>query len=495
MLKILNTSEIREWDAFTIKNEPITSIALMERACIAFVQWFTNYFDQRKRVGVVCGTGNNGGDGLGIARLLTEMGYPVKVWVVKGNESEDFQINRQRLAEPSMEISKKPDDQIFDTCDVIIDGIFGSGLSRTPEGIYAEVIQCINNANAVTIAIDIPSGLFADQHTKGISVLADYTVTFQAPKLAFLLPENADKVGKWTVVDIGLSKTFLKDSTSKNFWVEKKWVAKQLPVRKKFAHKGDFGKALLIAGSFGKMGAAVLGARAAMKSGVGLLTVHVPRCGYTIIQSTVPEAMATVDEDEKCFTSVSVEDDFSAIRLGPGLGKDAKTVKGLEVLLNDTKVPLVIDADGINLLAGNSNLLHLLKEDSILTPHTGELQRLIGDWNDDFQRLEKSKAFASQIKCVLVIKGANTSIVSPDGRVFFNSSGNPGMATAGSGDVLTGIIMSLRAQGVSALEAAIVGVFVHGYAGDLAAWETGQASLTASDIIDSLPSAFKQILR
>lgn len=495
MLKILNTSEIREWDAFTIKNEPITSIALMERACVAFVQWFTTRFDQRKSIGVVCGTGNNGGDGLGIARLLMEMGYSVKVWIVKGNESEDFQINRQRLSEPPMEISKKPGDQIFDTCDVIIDGIFGSGLSRAPDGIYAEVIQCINSANALRIAIDIPSGLFADQHTKGISVLADYTVTFQTPKLAFLLPENADKVGEWTAMDIGLSRTFLKGSSSKYFWVEKKWVSKHLPRRKKFAHKGDFGRALLIAGSFGKMGAAVLGARASMKSGVGLLTVHVPGCGYSIIQSTVPEAMATVDEDEKCFTSISSEDDFSAIGLGPGLGQDVKTVKGLEAFLNETKMSLVIDADGINLLAANSNLLHLLKEDCILTPHPGELQRLIGDWDDDFHRLEKAKAFASQIKCVLVIKGANTSIVSPDGRVFFNSSGNPGMATAGSGDVLTGIILSLRAQGMGALEAAIAGVFVHGYAGDLAAWETGQASLTASDIINSLPSAFKQISR
>ncbi|MEP2668007.1 MAG: NAD(P)H-hydrate dehydratase [Cyclobacteriaceae bacterium] len=495
MLKILNTSVIREWDAFTIKNEPITSIALMERACVAFVQWFTTRFDQRKSIGVVCGTGNNGGDGLGIARLLMEMGYSVKVWIVKGNESEDFQINRQRLSEPPMEISKKPGDQIFDTCDVIIDGIFGSGLSRAPDGIYAEVIQCVNSANALRIAIDIPSGLFADQHTKGISVLADYTVTFQTPKLAFLLPENADKVGEWTTVDIGLSRTFLKGSSSKYFWVEKKWVSKHLPRRKKFAHKGDFGRALLIAGSFGKMGAAILGARAAMKSGVGLLTVHVPGCGYSIIQSTVPEAMATVDEDEKCFTSVSAEDDFSAIGLGPGLGQDAKTVNGLEAFLNEVKVPLVIDADGINLLAANSNLLYLLKEDCILTPHPGELQRLIGDWDDDFHRLEKAKAFASQIKCVLVIKGANTSIVSPDGRVFFNSSGNPGMATAGSGDVLTGIILSLRAQGMGALEAAIAGVFVHGYAGDLAAWETGQTSLTASDIINSLPSAFKQISR
>ncbi|MEQ8363335.1 MAG: NAD(P)H-hydrate dehydratase [Cyclobacteriaceae bacterium] len=495
MLKILNTSEIREWDAFTIKNEPITSMALMERAYIAFVQWFTIHFDQRKSVGIVCGTGNNGGDGLGVARLLKEMGYSTKVWVVNGNESEDFRINKQLLSEPPVEISTKPELETFSTCDVIVDGIFGSGLSREPEGTYAEVINSINVANAIVVAIDIPSGLFADKHTRGVCVHADYTVTFQTPKLAFLLPENEGKVGQWTVVDIGLHKAFLKESLSKHFWVEKKWVAQHLPRRKKFVHKGDFGRALLVAGSFGKMGAAALSARAAMKSGTGLLTVHVPQCGYQIIQTTVPEAMASVDDNEGFFTSLSGGNDFSAIGIGPGLGQDAKTVKGLEALLKETTVPLIIDADGINLLSANSNLLHLLKEDCILTPHPGELQRLIGDWDDDFHRLEKAKAFASRVKCVLVIKGANTSIVSPDGRVFFNSSGNPGMATAGSGDVLTGIITSLRAQGINALDAAILGVFVHGYAGDLAAWEMGQTSLTASDIIKALPEAFKQLLR
>ncbi|HNP08198.1 MAG TPA: NAD(P)H-hydrate dehydratase [Cyclobacteriaceae bacterium] len=493
MLKILNTSEIREWDAFTINKEPIASIDLMERACVAFVHWFATHFDQRKSIGIVCGTGNNGGDGLGIARLLKEMGYPTKVWIVNGNGSEDFNINKQRLSEPPIEISSKPEIEIFNTCDILIDGIFGSGLSRAPEDIYAEVITAINNAKATVVAIDIPSGLFADKHTSGVSVHADYTVTFQTPKLAFLLPENEDRVGQWTVVDIGLNKTFLKESSSKYFWVERKWVKQHLPKRKEFAHKGDFGRALLIAGSFGKMGAAVLCARAAMKSGTGLLTVHIPNCGYQIIQTSVPEAMASVDENENVFTSLPNENDYTAIGIGPGLGQDPKTVKGLADFLKETVVPLVIDADGINILAANSNLLHLLKESCILTPHPGELQRLIGDWDDDFHRLEKAKAFASQMKCILVIKGAHTSIVSPDGRVFFNSSGNPGMATAGSGDVLTGIITSLRAQRMDALDAAVLGVYIHGYAGDLAVWETGQTGLMASDIVNSLPEAFKQL--
>lgn len=497
MLKILNTSEIKEWDTFTIKNEPITSIDLMERACIAFVHWFSTRFNQHKRIGIVCGTGNNGGDGLGIARLLKETGYTIKVWVVKGvaPESKDFITNKQRLLVETAEVMSKPQEVIFEGCDIIIDGIFGSGLSRVPEGIYADVINAMNRSRAMRVAIDIPSGLFADKHTKGLCVQADYTVTFQSPKLAFLFPENESKVGQWTVVYIGLSKTFLKESLSKHFWVEKKWIAKHLPKRSKFAHKGDFGKALLIAGSFGKMGASILSAKAAMKSGVGLLTVHVPYCGYQIIQTSVPEAMASVDDEDKCFTSLPKENNFTAIGIGPGIGLESKTAKGLEELLKNATVPLVIDADGLNLLAANPHLLHLLKENCILTPHPGELHRLIGDWDDDFHRLEKAKVFAAQTKCILVIKGANTSVVAPDGRVFFNSSGNPGMATAGSGDVLTGIITSLRAQYLNVLDAAILGVFIHGYAGDLAAWETGQISLTASDIVNSLSAAFKQLSR
>ncbi len=494
MVKILNTSEIKEWDAFTIKNEPIASIDLMERACNAFANWFATHFNQPKQVGIVCGTGNNGGDGLGIARLLKEMGYTTKVWVVNGGvpESADFKINKQRLTEDIVEITSKPEERVFETCDIIIDGIFGSGLSRAPEGIYADVINAMNNASATKLAIDIPSGLFADKHTKGLCVHADFTVTFQSPKLAFLFPENEFKVGQWAAVDIGLSKAFLKKLSSKHFLVKKKWITKHLPKRSKFVHKGDFGKALLIAGSFGKMGASVLAARAAMKSGIGLLTVHVPYCGYQIVQTSVPEAMASVDNDDKCFTSPPKENEFNVIGIGPGIGQGVKTAKGFEELLKNTTVPLVIDADGLNLLAANSHLLHLLKEDWILTPHPGELHRLIGSWEDDFHRLEKAKAFAVQTKCILVIKGANTSVVAPDGRVFFNSSGNPGMATAGSGDVLTGIITALRAQHINALDAAILGVFIHGHAGDLAAWETGQTSLIASDIINSLPTAFKE---
>lgn len=498
MLKILNTSQIREWDAFTIKNEPIASIDLMERACRAFVLWFVGRFDSAKKVGVICGCGNNGGDGLGIARLLHEQGYSVIVWIVKGKtESSDFKTNRDRLPKSieCNEIDEQPAPKLFADQEVLIDGIFGSGLTKPVEGVYAQVIEEINNSSAKKVAIDIPSGLFADKHTEGIVVHADYTISFQLPKLAFFFPENESRVGQWVVVDIELSKAFLKNVNASHFWIEKKWVAKKIPARKKFSHKGDFGKALLIAGSYGKMGACILSARAAMKSGVGLLTVHVPQCGYQIIQTAVPEAMATVDDDEKYFTANLDTKDFTAIGIGPGLGQHKKTIAALQQLLQHVNKPLVIDADGINIMAAHSSLLYLLPENTILTPHPGELHRLIGPWDDEFQRLEKVKSFANQNKCIVIVKGANSAIVSPDGKVYFNSTGNPGMATAGSGDALTGIITGLLAQGLNPMDAAIVAVYIHGFAGDLAAFEIGYASLMASDIINSLPKAFKQLFQ
>ena len=494
MVKILNTFQIKEWDSFTIKNEPISSIVLMERACQAFVHWFQEKFDSDKAVGVFCGTGNNGGDGLGIARLLSIQGYLVSVWIIKGGapESQDFITNRNRLPEKikCLEISNKPEAEIFSECSILIDGIFGSGLSRSLTGTYADVVQVINNGKAKIVAIDIPSGLFADNHSNGLTIQADYTITFQAPKLAFLLPENEDRVGQWQIVDIGLSKHFLKEVNAYNYLIDKKFIKQIFPTRKKFAHKGDFGKALLIAGSLGKMGACVLAAKAAVKSGVGLLTTHVPKCGYEIIQISVPEAMASVDPNDNYFSTYSNVEEFTAIGVGPGIGQNKVTSDALKKLLSEISVPMVIDADAINIIASDSSLQHLLPANSILTPHLGELKRLLGNWDNDFDRLEKAKTFSSQTKSILVIKGAYTAIVSPDGRVFFNPTGNQGMAKGGSGDVLTGMLTALLAQKINPLDAAIIGVFIHGFAGDLAAKKAGYTSLTATNIINALPRAF-----
>src|ERR1044071_4620824 len=423
MMKLLSAAQIREWDAFTIANEPISPEGLMERASNAFVNWFVLKFSTKEKIAIVCGKGNNGGDGMVIGRILKGKGYPVNVFKAE----EAFDAN---------------------SFTVIIDAIFGSGLNRP---VQSDVIKKINASSSIKVAVDIPSGLMIDSHSEGDIIKADYTITFQTPKLAFMMPENAEYVGDWHVVDIGLSQDF--DSDPKAYFIDNVSIRR----RKKYAHKGDFGRALLIAGSLGKMGACVLAARATLRSGVGLLTVHVPKCGYNIIQTSVPEAMATVDMNEDHFSDAGEAHHYDVIGIGPGIGVPASTVSGLRKVLQAGK-PMVLDADALNILSSARELLHLVPAGSILTPHPGEFKRLVGDWKHDFERLDLQKQLAAQTKCVVVLKGAHTSIAAPDGKVYFNSTGNPGMAKGGSGDVLTGVLTGLLSQGYSAIDAAIAGV-------------------------------------
>ena len=494
MIKILSAQQIRELDAYTIKHEPISSIHLMERACRAFCSWFTTHFDTRYTVGIVCGTGNNGGDGLGIARMLLEWNYSVTVWVVEsaGHESLDFKTNLQRLKEKIQiqSISKYYDKGLFVGCDVLIDALFGSGLSRPVEGLSAEVINCMNQADAIRIAVDIPSGLMADASSAGAIFRADHTVSFQLPKLAFFLPENYPYVGEWHVVEIGLSKVGLEQAQTKTHLLTKKDVARLVKPQHKFDHKGNRGHALIIAGSYGKMGAAVLASRAALRTCVGLLTSHVPTKGYEIIQTAVPEAMVSIDQADECFSTLPDMESYTAIGIGPGLGKDKKTVEALRVVLEKTNAPMVLDADALNIISENRELLVLLKPGIILTPHPKEFERLAGESKNDFERLDRQRAFAREHKVVLVVKGAHTTITSPEGDLFINNTGNPAMATGGSGDVLTGILTALVAQGYNAVDAAHLGVWLHGLAGDEARKKLGPHGLIASDFIDHLPVAF-----
>jgi hydroxyethylthiazole kinase-like uncharacterized protein yjeF len=323
-------------------------------------------------------------------------------------------------------------------------------------------------------------------------VRATHTLTFQIPKLAFLFPQYHQFVGNWVLLDIGLHKDFLKEVEAHNFYFTRKDVRKIMKVRSKFDHKGKFGHALLLSGSYGKMGAAILAARAALRSGVGLLTVHIPRVGYPIIQTAVPEAMTSIDDNEEYFTSSPALDSFNAIGIGPGLGQAKQTIKAVGEILHNAQVPMVLDADALNILGANRELLQLVPVGSILTPHPKEFERLVGDWKNDFERLEKQKRLAEDLRSVIVLKGAYSSIATPTGEVFFNSSGNPGMAKGGCGDVLTGILTAFLAQGYEASHAAQLGVFLHGFAGDLAAYEHGMYSMTPSDLIKLLPEAFKR---
>lgn len=497
MIRILNTEQIRALDAHTIRKEPIASIDLMERACRAFVNWFVERFDPTEPVGVVCGTGNNGGDGLAIARLLVEFAYDVKVWVIRGGtpESADFKINFERLKQKHdiNEVASVPDKGIFDGSSILVDALFGSGLSRPANGLYAEIIQAINEADVRRIAVDIPSGLCADKPATGDIVRADYTVSFQLPKLAFFLPQPSSYCGEWTTVDIGLDRDFIRSAETKYSMSTIKSARRLLKPRARFDHKGTYGHALLIAGSFGKIGAAVLSARAAVRSGVGLLTVHVPASGYSILQSTVPEAMAFVDPHDRYFTQTGETERYSAIGAGPGLGVNEETARALHDLMKRWGKPMVLDADALNILAMHPEFLQDLPKHSILTPHPKEFERLAGRWKDDFERLDRQVSFAVDHQCIVVLKGAFTSIALPDGNVVFNSTGNPGMATGGTGDILTGILTGLLAQGYAAVDAATLGVFLHGLAGDLAIPDRGMHAMQASDLVEFLPQAFRRL--
>jgi NAD(P)H-hydrate epimerase len=494
-MKILSAAQTRDADAYTISHEPISSIDLMERASQAFVDWFVQQFPHAPRVKVFCGLGNNGGDGLAIARLLSHLHYRVEVWIVRHAEatSADFATNADRLKRLFIpnEIKLEADVPALVANDLVIDALFGSGLSRPPEGITARVVEAINGSGATVVAVDVPSGLFVDAPNAGPAVVkATHTVTFQLPKLSFLLPQNEPYVGEWHVVDIGLHPQALAGAETPYHFVEESYLKTLVRRRPKFAHKGLFGHALIVAGSHGKMGAAVLAARACLRSGVGLLTLHVPWSGYEIMQISAPEAMCLVDTQGQYISEVGDTTAFNTIGIGPGLGTRIETGTAFEKLLQRTTAPMVMDADALNLLAKYPDLLPLLPPQSVLTPHPKEFERLTGKADNDYHRLELLKAFSRKHQVVVVLKGAHTATAWPTGEVYFNVAGNPGMATGGSGDVLTGIITALVAQHYPPGQAAVLGVYLHALAGNLAAEAKGYSALVAPDLIEFLPGAF-----
>ena len=494
MIKILSNAQTREFDAYTIKNTPIASIDLMERACTAFADWFIKKFNPSKKVVVVCGTGNNGGDGLGIARLLANQNYNVHVVIVRSSSKEttDFNTNLYRLPKKiEVSIITNSSEIDFANSEIIIDAILGSGLSRPVDGLLEQVISKLNEKKSIRVAVDIPSGLFSDKHSIGACIKADYTITIQLPKLSFFFPENHDVVGEWMVVDIGLSQDYINQCATDYYLLDEESIRKIIKPRKKFSHKGDFGHSLIIAGSFGKIGANVLATRAALRTGSGLVTSYLPMCGYSVIQSAAPEAMALTDPHEQIITNIPDVKKFNAIGIGPGLGTAKETARTVNELFDYCRQPLIIDADALNILAEHNHLQRLIPQNSILTPHRGEFRRLVGQWQNDFECLELQRKLSKRLQSIIILKGAYTSISLPDGRVYFNSTGNPAMATGGSGDVLTGILTSLLAQGYTSEQAALLGVYIHGLAGDLAAKE--KPIIIASDIIEQISEAFKRL--
>jgi len=484
--KILSAEQIRSADAHTIEHEPIASIDLMERASMAFVEAIEPFLRSEHRIAVVCGPGNNGGDGFAVARILKEKGYKVDAFLVALTEnlSSDCQTNKNRLDKVKLIKDSIPN---FEEYAILIDAIFGSGLSRPINGGLADKVVCAMNQSKKTIySVDIPSGLFCDEVMKdGVAVKSELTVSFQRPKRSFFFTESEDFMVEWKVVDIGLDEDFIQQQTSQ-FRILGVETESLIQARKKFSHKGKFGHALLMAGSYGMMGAAVLSSKACLKSGVGLLTSYVPKCGYEILQISAPEAMCLIDDNEKHLARLPDVSKYDCVGIGPGIGKNEATRMLMSELFRINDLPLVMDADAINLISEDEALRSNIPKNSIFTPHPLEFKRLAGDWSNSHEKLLKQQEFSRKHSCVVVLKGAHTSISAPDGTIYFNLTGNPGMATAGSGDVLTGIITGLRAQGYNALEAALIGVHFHGKAGDLSKFELGEAGMLASDLIRNL---------
>lgn len=500
-MKILSAQQMYEADQATESREGISPLNLMERASERVLFWIDNQLKGAQvPIHVFCGIGNNGGDGMALTRMLMDKGYKVESYIVNysENRSKCFLINYGRLKDNykvwPKKITNVEDFPVINPNELVVDAIFGIGLNRPLEGWLKQLVQYINNSKTFVVAIDVPSGLFIDGPTPDLEAVikANVTLTFQAPKLVFYLPQTGVYSQHTEILDIGLDQNYLQTTPTNAHLILKNEAALMYKPREKFSHKGTYGHALIAGGSYGKMGAVTLALNAGLRAGAGKVTAFIPKCGYEIIQTSVPEAMVLTDNDSDYITRFPDTNDFNAIGLGIGLGTDKATAAGFEAFLKSNKSPLLIDADGLNLLAANQKLLKLLPKNSILTPHPGELERLIGTWKNDFEKLEKTKALSKSIDGVIVIKGAHTITVYQD-QLYVNTTGNPGMATAGSGDVLTGIITGLRAQDYDALTAAVFGVYLHGLAGDLAARDRGVDAQIAGDLIDYLGDGFLEL--
>ncbi len=500
-MKILTAEQMRQWDQYTIDHEPVASIDLMERAAVACTEWLEkNIKGPKKKFTIFCGKGNNGGDGLAIARMLSENGHRVTVYILEfGHKGTiDFQTNLSRLHQyPAVVIRFiQSDEQFHDFTkgEIIIDALFGTGLNRALEGVTEKLVGHLNQSGHRIVSIDMPSGLFADRSSKGNPVIfAEDTLSFQCLKPAFLFAENSKAVGQVHILDIGLDKGFAEKLSTPWHWLNHSLASSLYKPRDSFAHKGNFGHALLIAGSYGKMGAALLAANACIRAGAGLLTCYIPHCGYEILQTAIPEAMVMTGEENELASLPSSLDKFNAIGFGPGIGTDPATVQITGELFKKFDRPIVIDADGLNNLATQPDLYAAIPNNSILTPHPKEFERLFGVCANDFERAEKAIQNAAMLQCIIVLKGHHTFIAMPGGQSYFNSSGNAGMAKGGSGDVLTGLVTGLLASGYTPEAAALLGVYLHGTAGDIAAGIHSKETMTATHIIEQLDAAFIQV--
>lgn len=503
-MKIFTSAQIHELDRYTIEHEPIKSVDLMERAAKAITRAVAEEWTTHTPVVVFAGPGNNGGDALAVARLLTNEGYKVRTYLfnITNHLSDDCVTNRQRLldgrhAKDFTEITAKfdPPELMADT--LVIDGLFGSGLNKPLAGGFASLVKYINQSPAKVVSIDVPSGLMSEDNTYNVRaniIHATLTLTLHEKKLAFLFGDAQQFIGRLKVLDIRLSQEYIQKTEAQYYVLEESDVRSRLLHRDDFAHKGNMGNALIVAGSYGMSGAAILATRACLRSGAGKVTVHTPKKNYGVMQISVPEAVLHMDHEETAFTEAVDTDGFDALGIGPGLGCQETTAIAMIAQIRRAQCPIVADADALNILASHRAWMQQLPKGIIMTPHPKELDRLTGSpANADFERLHRTRELAQSLQAYIILKGHNSALCLPDGQVVFNPTGNSGMATAGSGDVLTGIITALLARGYHQQNACIVGMYLHGLAGDIAVKTLGKESLTASDIIDYLPHAFKHL--
>ncbi|MDE7381137.1 MAG: NAD(P)H-hydrate dehydratase [Muribaculaceae bacterium] len=506
-MKILPSDKLRELDQATCERQNIDSLVLMERAATAVTSEIEERFLPSQRIVVVAGPGNNGGDALAVARQLYERGYHnLKVYLFNvGNQlSHDCDEERRALisndAISFTEVQREFTPPTLGKSDVVVDGLFGAGCKGSLQGGFQALARLINESGAYVISIDVPSGLRGEHNldaNRRDMIHADLTLTFQLPRLSFFFEENAPVLGDIKILNINLDTQKIKETYTNYMLVEEKTIRTFLLPRMKFSGKRDYGSVLLFAGSTGMTGAAVLAARATIRSGAGLVTVHSGMQGINILQTAVPEAMFEPDRNEHFITDMTIHHEHQAVGVGPGIGTNERTINALEEMLKKATTPLVIDADALNCISKRPSLLNLLPPNTIITPHIGEFDRLFGEQKSSEARLQKAQEMAKYYNIIIVLKGHHTAIVRPvrpDGRVYFNSTGNPGMATAGAGDVLTGVISAFIAQGYRPEKAALIGVYIHGLAGDMAADELGEFGLTASDIAAYVGRAIRKVM-
>jgi len=496
---ILSAKQIHEWDAYTIQNKPISSIDLMETAATRCLQWLQQNNLLHQPFHIFCGKGNNGGDGLAIARLLSGKGIRVFVCIIELGQkgTYDFQANLVRLHQTDVSIYYIQSTDHFPAIPknhVVIDALFGTGLNRPLEGLPAALVDHINSFSNTVVAIDIPSGLLADNSSAGYPVIrTTHTLSFECLKMAFMMAENEGYTGQVQVLDIGLLGNYLTGISYEAALVEEEIIKAMYRPRRKFAHKGTYGHAGLLCGSYGFMGAAELAAQACLRAGAGKLTCHVPECGYTIMQLAVPEAMCKTESGTQFLEDISAVEQYDALGIGPGIGRHPGHAQWLDRVFDTFNKPMVIDADALNTIAMHPELFAKIAPFSILTPHPTEFDRLFGKSENDFARMRLAQQKAKELQLIIVLKGHYSFIAMPGGNSLFNSTGNPGMATGGSGDVLTGILTALLAQQYPPGQAALLGVYLHGLAGDFAAAALSEEAMIAGDISQQLGKAFRQL--